>query len=496
MTARSELGRRGPRTTFDIALYGVSQVLQGVVALVLMGIIARALGPGGFGEFSFLFVLASLLALVADFGLGPWITRAVAQEPGRRDSTLRLVLALRGRLLLLTLLLAFGIAVLYLQSWSRSIGFFAIATYTTLLGFIVVFESFLMGLRRVGRLSVGAVLGRLLELMAILLGVALGLVDSVLDVGIALGLGAFLRLALLVGLSRSFLSVGPEELAAGVQAPHRDLRSILREVVPFAAAAVLWTAYFRVDVLLLENLATPLALGLYTAANRLIEALLMIPRSIVGVLFPVFSAAWSESRLGPGLLERPTRAILLLAFGAAAGVWAVAGEIMVTLFGVGFEPGAVALRVLAFGLIPIFLNQLLGSVYSASHRQGEWSALLAGGLVVNVIANYLLIPRFSYAGTAWAKLATEAVLVIVLLTGLVRPHGSLFGIGWILRLCLASAGMAFAVERLNAPLALKAAAGAVLFLALVAAFRLFDREEWQQAVQSIRSGLGESRNRS
>jgi O-antigen/teichoic acid export membrane protein len=47
-----------------------------------MIVTARVIGPAEFGKFTFAYALATLLAIVLDFGTSPVLTRAVARAPG------------------------------------------------------------------------------------------------------------------------------------------------------------------------------------------------------------------------------------------------------------------------------------------------------------------------------------------------------------------------------------------------------------------------------
>src|SRR5215471_7793983 len=49
-------------------------------SFLLMIVTARVIGPTEFGKFTFAYALATLLAIVLDFGTSPVLTRAVARD--------------------------------------------------------------------------------------------------------------------------------------------------------------------------------------------------------------------------------------------------------------------------------------------------------------------------------------------------------------------------------------------------------------------------------
>lgn len=488
MTPSEAPPARAPRAVFDLVLYALSQVAQGLIALGIVGGIAHALGPVGFGEFSFSFVLATLASLIADFGLGPWVTRAVAQTPAERGGVQRIVFWLRGRLLLLAVLVLGVASLAFASAPGRVLGLSLLFLYTVLLGYAGILEGVLMGLRRVGRVVTSTLIGRALELVGVLVAAALGQLDSVTGAALALLPGAAVRLLMLFAWSRV---AEPADAPAGAPAGTRfgTRGQVLREVLPFAAAAALWMAYFKVDVLLLERLGTAAGLGLYTAAARLVEALLLVPRSVAAVLYAILSAAWVQGRVDAELLSRPLRPLLAVGFGMAGGLWVMPAEAMHFLFGAGFAPGHDALRILALALVPVFLNQYFGMIFTTTHRQGEWTWYLAIGLVLNVALNLVLLPRIGYTGAAWAKLASELGLSLVFLFVLTKRFGSLVQPLWALRLVLATAGMMAFVSWLPAPFLVRMAAGGLVFCGLAALLGVVTAAEWNSARRSFLEGL-------
>jgi O-antigen/teichoic acid export membrane protein len=495
VTAEPPRSARAARTARHLGIYGAGQLAQAALAFFLVAVLARALGREGFGQYSLTFVIASLGALVADFGLGPWLTRAAAQEPEHARRRLGDVLKLRTLLTTLSWALTLAGAALYLRGTTLLGAVAAMLAYLTLSGYVVVFESLLIGRGFVGRVTLSIVGGKALELLAVLAWLAGGRPARLTEVIAVLTLAGVLRLVLVWRLSAVALAPyrapgtgsGPiasepaaADTGAPVPAPALPLPvagSMLAQVFPFALGAWMWMAYFRVDVLLLQRLATPVALGLYAAAYRVIEALLLVPRSVVGVTYPAASAAWREGTLTRGLLSRPGRMLALVSLAAAGGLWALAPETMTFLFGRPFVDGAAALRVLALALPVLFLNQYLGMLLPATHRQNAWVSLLGAALIVNVIANLVLIPRFGIAGAAGATLASECFTLVCYGWLVVRRHGWFLPPLWLLRVMVAAATMAWLVGLVPGAFPLRVLAGVALFVLLAALLRIVGAED-------------------
>lgn len=503
MDAAPSLSERGSRTATNLFFYGVAQVASALLALVLVGVLSRALGAEGFGAFSFSFVVASLGALLADFGVGPWLTRATAQYSGQAN----LLLAVAFRLRVLTALAAGALTLLlaglYLHEASRLAMVASMLVYVILLGYVGVYEAALMGKERGDRVAVSMAAGKVLELAAVFLWYRLSVAHTVAGAALVLALASALRLGLVRHLARSALRAAGEAPAAigigGDPEPQRAARRrMLREALPFAVGSLVWTAYFKVDVLILERLGTPAGLGLYTAAYRVLEALVLFPRSLAGVVYPVVSAAWAGGSLTASLLSRPARALAAIALACAAGTWVLAPEIMAVLFGTAFAGGAGALRVLGLAIVPLFLNYLLGMVLSGTHRQGRWVLFTALAFAVNVAANLALIPRLGFEGAAWATLVSEVFMLTLVSLAVVRRHGAVLSFGWLARAALAAAAMGAVVQYTPGPLAARVAVGVGAFGLFAAALRVIEPadtravlEVWRRATARRGRAAGE-----
>jgi len=78
------------------------------------------------------------------------------------------------------------------------------------------------------------------------------------------------------------------------------------------------------------------------------------------------------------------------------------------LLGGQYLPFIPALKVAFLSLVFFFVNVLPGNVILNSRKIKGFIPLAFLNLVVNVSLNLLLIPRFSFVGSAWAKLGSEA----------------------------------------------------------------------------------------
>ncbi|MEZ4515848.1 MAG: polysaccharide biosynthesis C-terminal domain-containing protein [Chloroflexota bacterium] len=83
-----------------------------------------------------------------------------------------------------------------------------------------------------------------------------------------------------------------------------------------------------------------------------------------------------------------------------------AGDIMTVLFGSEYSGGAVALQILTIGQFINIATGATGIMLIMTGHQQEWFRLSVLIVIVNIILNLTLIPRFGIEGTAIATAST------------------------------------------------------------------------------------------
>jgi O-antigen/teichoic acid export membrane protein len=169
-----------------------------------------------------------------------------------------------------------------------------------------------------------------------------------------------------------------------------------REVIPYASAqggsGVLDVALFWADTLIIAALLAEGDVGVYGAAVRLALIPTVFLTAFNTAFQPWAASLWAaDDRLRLGSLYRQVTR-LLAAFPVP----------LLGVFGAEFLPGATVLRILALGQI---INVLTGPGANLLAMTGFpfwnfWNNALL--LVLNVAANFLLIPRLGIEGAAWA----------------------------------------------------------------------------------------------
>jgi O-antigen/teichoic acid export membrane protein len=194
-----------------------------------------------------------------------------------------------------------------------------------------------------------------------------------------------------------------------------------RQALPFGLMMTGFALYYRIDMVMLEWMTGPRTVGLYAAAYRFLDVVIVLTASLTGPLFPRLSAvARARPQEARRLLEDAWRPLFALGLPLSLGACALATRLVTVLFGNDFAESAPLLRVLIWGTLPLFWVSVANHALIAADRVWPLVAVYAGSASLNVIANLILIPRFGATGAAVATLACEwlnLVAVVVLVRG-------------------------------------------------------------------------------
>lgn len=419
--------------------------------------LAAYLGKTMFGEYSFALSVSLVLGVLADFGLAGLVTREVARDRDRPFESASPALA--GRVILTILFGAVAVLVVAVTGRPKEV---------TLLVAILVLNQVVTGPAEIlaaahrGRERMGRV-ALVMFLMRVGL-VATGVAAILLNAGIL----TFAWIAVAwsvpaVVLLRSGLPGRPS-----LRRPGR----MLRVAFPIGLGAILWTIYFRMDVVLLAYLKGSAEAGLFAAPFLLVEAVLLLQGPLLAAAFPVFAGRDREDPALRATWRTVSRVLLGIGPIAAAVLIVEGGGILDVLLGAEYAGGGPILALLAATIPVSFVAAPRLALLVARDRERTYAAVMAVGAGANLVMDLLLIPRFGAEGAAAATLTTEGV-VMVLAVVTARRFGAVT-LGPALRAVAAAVilGTALALAgNLGVAFGVRIAGAAVLGAALVVALR-------------------------
>ena len=471
------------RIVRNVASLLAGHVISKIFSLLCIIFLAKRLGVDGFGTYGTIMAYLTLFATFADNGLVPVITRDLSQNHARSDELFSHALVLR--MLLAGIFYSALCIVGYVGRNNEFSLLFIMA------GSLFLFPetirklgiSMLSGFERMDLVAGLEVLGSVLRYFPLLLAIVLG---ASFQTAFLVFIAAWGVLALIWLLVIRYYCLQSHS----VRIDFDKLRGLLYEAFPFGIVSILSIIYFKADILMLSKMQGVVAVGFYEGAYKFIEASMFIPTSLVNVLLPVMSRTFvSDKHSYANIYTHATRilAMSILPFVIVASFFTK--EIILLIYNDEYLPSASALLLLLWALFIIFLNAPVGNVIASSKRMHAFLPFAIGNTLMNIVLNFLLIPKYSFLGASFATLLTECVSFIIHLYFIKRIMGGISQlIGLVAKLFLAGlitwlVGY-FSIPALIFPLNIVPVLS--VYLLSVVVLKLIDRQDKQICLELLR----------
>lgn len=421
-------------------------VLGSLLTLASAPLLVRHLGAERFGEYTTVIALLAIVAGVTDAGLTALALREYTVRTGAdRAGFMRSVLGARIALTTGGVVVATAFAAGVGYGEERVLG-----TVVAGVGLLIAVFAGTIGMPLAAGLRLGWVTVIDVGVKAVTVGLVIALILASADIVALLAVGipaGLLNLVLVARLVRGQVPMRPSLRVA-------ELAALMRSTLPLSVATVLSTFYSRIVIIVMSLIAADLTTGHFSVASRVIEAAVGIPMALVVTTFPILARAARDDH------ER-LRYVLQRVFEVAliGGVWmalctALAADSIITIVDPSpdMAPAIAPLQILAFALVPIFLNAGWQHGLLALHRHRDLLVANLCGLVAVTSLVLVLVPPLGARGAAVAVLGGELVLVLASGGLLVRGHPRLRPEGAIVWRVGAAAALSGAVAWATAAL--------------------------------------------
>lgn len=401
-TGEAEVARSGsseaPKFS-DAALLTASRIARRLLRLVFIVAAARALGPEGFGVYILLRAILQIAALASGSGLVDYLTRETA-----KDERLGWRLGSQLTFLRMSYAVPLGAAAVGLL-WAMRYPSTALAAAAWLLLTLVPralsesVQGVLRGVRRYGCfLAIDLGVGLTLIAGGCLLLIRGGGLSFVVGTEVAAAVGgAFVALLLFIWMSK------PQVAWFGWRALAK--RTFVFNVYPLAT-----NLYDRIDVVLLSKIAGDYATGIYGMAYRALGTLQLIPYGLLYSILPTISRdKWGQTE--KERLERAMGLLLNVAFIAILVTYGFAGPAVRMILGAAYIKSVPAVEILIWAIVPMYVNFALNTGLLATGHERVFLYTSSVCLGVNLLANVMLIPLFSWRAAAAVTVVTELTLL-------------------------------------------------------------------------------------
>ncbi len=384
----------------------VASVLQKVISFFYFIFVARMIQVENTGVYFFAITFTTIFTVVADFGMGPVLTREAARYPDRSQSYFSTVFwtkfAFGAGAYLLVVLLA---NVLKYPPLTKDLIY--VSGITMFLdNLLTAFYSIFRAKKNLIYESIG-IIGS--QFTTLVIGtVALLNHWPLVWLIIAYTSASFLNL---IYISHFIKKVYNIRMAFAWNSA--VFKIFIITALPFALAGIIGRLYSYSDSLLMSKMLTAKELGLWSVPYKITFAFQFIPVALSASVYPVFSSLFLTNKIAIGpLFEKAWRYLFAIVFPVAFGLIAIADPVVKHVFGQEFLPSIVPLRILLVSLVFGFLGFITSALLNATNRQKTQTKLITLALVVNIILNLILLPVLRIDGAAIAALVSNIILCL------------------------------------------------------------------------------------
>lgn len=185
----------------------------------------------------------------------------------------------------------------------------------------------------------------------------------------------------------------------------------IKPVLLIACIIFLSSIYNKIDVTMLNMMATDESVGFYSYAQKTINMVLTMANAVTAALLPRLSYYYDNDKEGfYRLLDKGFQILCVLTLPLTVGMALVASQTVQFLYGEAFAPAVLTIQlmcplILIKGFGDLFCYQL---VYSTKSEKIILPAA-ASASVINVITNAALIPMLLQNGAVIASVLSELV---------------------------------------------------------------------------------------
>lgn len=377
-----------------------------IFSFIVMLLFARMFEPSEYGVIVTIFTLSITVSAIFDLGLPIYMQRQITIEPHIPSEIFSVVFS-TGVLIFFIYLLAGSAYFLIFYSGLPFVIFVIIsaAIYSSQL---VNMCNRALSAKNEFKWQFYAFLFPRIVIIAVFL---LSYFYFALDVNILLA-------AMLAGflLNLAFALISLNKNGVKFSTKHFSLASVLPLLfssLPLGLAVVFNYLYDKIDILLISKMLDFSSVAFYNVGYGLFKGAAI---SFSFILVPAFSRISGTAKEKTAVKEffgEYFRLIIVICVAAAAAAFFLADDVITLLYTDRFAESASILRILAPAIIAAGLNNLTGTTLNGMGYFKIVMFITLYALIMNVILNILLLPRFGIHAAAVISVITEYFIFIV-----------------------------------------------------------------------------------
>ncbi len=424
-----------------------------------------------FGSYGIIWAYVWMFSVFADLGLYSILTREISKDNTNEKEIIGNIVLLKTVALIIVFLIASVVLIFMPYSVKIKNGapliMIAIMFLSLSQVLIGIFQKYL----KIIWLSISEIVSRITQL-----GLVMWVIQA--DLGYYFFLASFALPSILQFL---ILYLAAKKITAfSLAKDFKYWKQVLKMSLPLAISIILIFIYLKFSIIILSFLKGEVEVGFYNLVYKILETISFLPAMLVGFILPLLSKYFESNKEQFLLIFNKTFTVLLiLALPILIGGIIFSDKIIILLGGNSYLAAKTALQFLIGASFFIFFGNLFNSTLIAINKQSLLAVIYLSGSLFNIIANILVIPKYSYTGVAAVALFTEFLVTSLMLAFLIK-HVKNLPIPFLIttKAMTAASIMAFGLWLFrNYNFWVVGFLGCVVYFAICYALKVFTKEE-------------------
>lgn len=391
-----------------------------IFPLITFPYVSRVLSPLGTGKVSFATSLISYFSLFAQLGIPTYGIRVCAKVRDNRNELTKIVQELLIINIVMDIISYFvlALALLFVPRLQEDRILYVIISATIFLTSIGM-EWLYKALEEYTYITIRSIFFKFIALIAMFLLIH-EQDDYIIYGGISILASSTSNIFNFIN-AHKYIDLKPVE--------RYDFQAHFKPIFIFFAMSCATTIYTNLDTVMLGFMATDVDVGYYSASVKIKTILVSIVASLGTVLLPRASYNIEHGQIDSfwRMSKKAINFVFLIAFPLMLYFIFFAKEGIYFLSGSAYEGSIIPMQLIMPTLLFIGLSNILGIqilVPLGKEKIVLYSEI--AGAVVDIVINFLLIPKFFSAGAAIGTLVAEFVVLIVQYVALRKDIANIF----------------------------------------------------------------------
>lgn len=382
----------------------IDELITRLLGLMVIVGIARILGAAEYGKFAFALSFVSLLVIFSNLGVAEITTRELVREKEMKENysaIISLEIILSAMALILMVIGSFFITsdpIIQKAIWVLSL-------FILISSFFNIFFAFFRAQQRMEYEAVTKILQAVV--ITAFSFFVLFIIPSLENLSLAY---FFANLIIFVIFLIFFhIKINPLKLSYNKSIWKRFLKNSW----PLTLGFSFFWVYGCLDSIILGNQGFITETGWYNAVLKVATASI-IPAILIGKSFyPVLSKfTHSIKEKVQQVWNYHMETMIVLSFPIMVGGWVLAPQIVDLFYGADYQPATLAFKLLMIVAGISFLYFPFSLILVAANQQKKNFLLILLGALINIILNFILIPKYSFYGVAGATIISSAIVLL------------------------------------------------------------------------------------